>query len=110
VVVGLSAQAVTYFLYATMFLSVFQHTNVRTPQWLGYFVQRPESHSVHHGRGVHQYNHSDLPLFDILFGTFRNPKDFVRESVLRWRFGESRADSRLQGYCGERLRPRDEGR
>ena len=80
VVVGLSAQAVTYFLYATMFLAVFQHINVRTPQWLGYIVQRPESHSVHHGRGVHHYNYSDLPLFDILFGTFRNPKDFVAES------------------------------
>jgi sterol desaturase/sphingolipid hydroxylase (fatty acid hydroxylase superfamily) len=78
--VGLSAQAVTYFLYATMFLGVFQHTNIRTPRWLGYIVQRPESHSVHHGRGIHQYNYSDLPLFDILFGTFRNPAEFVTES------------------------------
>lgn len=79
-VVGLSPQAVTYFLYASMFLAIFQHLNVRTPQWLGYIVQRPESHSVHHGRGVHHFNYSDLPLFDILFGTFRNPKEFVRES------------------------------
>ena len=79
-VVGLSAQAVTYFLYATTFLAVFQHTNIRTPQWLGYIVQRPESHSVHHARGIHQYNYSDLPLFDILFGTFRNPKDFASEA------------------------------
>jgi sterol desaturase/sphingolipid hydroxylase (fatty acid hydroxylase superfamily) len=79
-VAGLSAQAVTWFLYATTLLGVFQHTNIRTPQWLGYIVQRPESHSVHHGRGIHQYNYSDLPLFDILFGTFRNPKDFVSES------------------------------
>src|SRR6185436_19364061 len=66
--------------YATTFLGVFQHINVRTPQWLGYFVQRPESHSLHHGRGIHQYNYSDLPLFDILFGTFRNPKEFVIEN------------------------------
>ena len=79
-VIGLGAQAVTYALYATTFLAVFQHLNVRTPQWLGYIVQRPESHSVHHGRGVHQYNYSDLPLFDILFGTFRNPQEFVREA------------------------------
>jgi len=79
VAVGLSAQAVTYFIYATMFLGVIQHMNVRTPQWLGYFVQRPEAHSVHHGRGIHHYNYSDLPLFDILFGTFRNPKEFVAE-------------------------------
>jgi sterol desaturase/sphingolipid hydroxylase (fatty acid hydroxylase superfamily) len=78
--VGLPAQAVTWFLYATMFLATFQHTNIRTPQWLGYIVQRPESHSVHHARGVHHYNFSDLPLFDILFGTFRNPKDFAAES------------------------------
>ena len=80
VAVGLSAKAVTYFAYATMFLAVIQHMNIRTPQWLGYLVQRPESHSVHHGRGIHQFNYSDLPLFDILFGTFRNPKDFVTES------------------------------
>jgi sterol desaturase/sphingolipid hydroxylase (fatty acid hydroxylase superfamily) len=79
-VVGLDAQAVTYFLYATTLLAVFQHLNVRTPHWLGYILQRPESHSLHHGRGIHQYNYSDLPLFDILFGTFRNPKDFVSES------------------------------
>lgn len=79
-VVGLPAQSVTWYLYATMFLATFQHTNIRTPQWLGYIVQRPESHSVHHGRGIHHYNYSDLPLFDVLFGTFRNPKDFVAES------------------------------
>jgi len=79
-VVGLGPQAVTYFLYATMFLAVFQHLNVRTPQWLGYILQRPESHSVHHARGIHQYNYSDLPLFDLLFGTFRNPKEFASEA------------------------------
>jgi hypothetical protein len=67
-------------MYGTMILATFQLTNIRTPQWLGYFVQRPESHSVHHARGIHQYNYSDLPLFDIIFGTFRNPKEFAAES------------------------------
>ncbi len=79
-VVGLAPQAVAYFLYGTMFLAVVQHINVRTPQWLGYIVQRPESHSVHHARGIHQYNYSDLPLFDLLFGTFRNPEEFASEA------------------------------
>lgn len=79
-VVGLPAESVTWTLYATMFLATFQHANVRTPQWLGYIVQRPESHSVHHGRGIHHFNFSDLPLFDVLFGTFRNPPDFVPQS------------------------------
>ena len=54
--------------------AIFQHANVRTPRWLGYFVQRPESHSLHHERGVHRDNYSDLPVFDMLFGTFRNPR------------------------------------
>jgi sterol desaturase/sphingolipid hydroxylase (fatty acid hydroxylase superfamily) len=72
-IVGLSPQAATMVLYITTFLSVFQHSNIRTPRWLGYIVQRPESHSVHHQRGVHAFNYSDLPVFDLLFGTFRNP-------------------------------------
>lgn len=63
------------FLYA-----VFQHLNVRTPVWLGYLIQRPESHSVHHARGVHAYNYGNFPLSDLLFGTFRNPADFMPET------------------------------
>jgi sterol desaturase/sphingolipid hydroxylase (fatty acid hydroxylase superfamily) len=79
-VVGLSPQAVTLFLFASMFLGIFQHTNVRTPRWLGYIVQRPESHTIHHGKGLHRYNYSDLPIFDILFGTFRNPETYQMET------------------------------
>jgi sterol desaturase/sphingolipid hydroxylase (fatty acid hydroxylase superfamily) len=77
---GFTPQAITYSIYANTFLAIFQHTNIKTPQWLGYIVQRPESHSMHHMKGVHAYNYSDLPLFDILFGTFRNPKDFTTET------------------------------
>ncbi len=79
-VVGLGAQAATWFLYVTTLMAVFQHTNVRTPRWLGYIVQRPESHSVHHQRGVHRWNYSDLPLWDLVFGTFRNPRDFAPQA------------------------------
>jgi sterol desaturase/sphingolipid hydroxylase (fatty acid hydroxylase superfamily) len=67
-------------LLVTALLAVFQHTNIRTPQWLGYFVQRPESHSHHHERGVHARNYSDLPVFDLLFGTFHNPRDFAPQA------------------------------
>ena len=77
VVVGLTAEATTIVLLIVTLLSVFQHSNLRTPQWLGYLVQRPESHSYHHGRGVHRANYADLPLFDLLFGTFHNPRDFA---------------------------------
>lgn len=53
---------------------LFYHWNVRTPHWLGYLIQRPESHCIHHLRGWHRNNYSDLPLWDILFGTFDNPR------------------------------------
>ena len=79
-IVGLSPQAVTLFLFATLFMGIFQHMNVRTPRWLGYFIQRPESHTIHHGKGLHRYNYSDLPIFDILFGTFRNPTGFEMDT------------------------------
>jgi sterol desaturase/sphingolipid hydroxylase (fatty acid hydroxylase superfamily) len=80
VVVGITAEAATVVLLVTALLAVFQHTNIRTPQWLGYIVQRPESHSHHHERGVHARNYSDLPLFDLLFGTFHNPHDFAPQA------------------------------
>lgn len=78
--VGITPEAATLVLYATTFLSVFQHSNIRTPRWLGYFVQRPESHSHHHERGVHARNYADLPVFDLLFGSFHNPTDFAAEN------------------------------
>lgn len=73
-VLGVSPEAATWVLYATFFLGIFQHANIRTPPWLGYVVQRPESHSRHHGKGLHRDNYSDLPLYDMLFGTFHNPQ------------------------------------
>ena len=62
------------------------HWNVSTPAWLGYLIQRPESHCVHHQHGLHRYNYADLPVWDMLFGTFRNP-DGGRASVVWDRMG-----------------------
>jgi sterol desaturase/sphingolipid hydroxylase (fatty acid hydroxylase superfamily) len=70
---GLSPEAGAIASAFLAFNAAFQHANIRTPRWLGYLVQRPESHGVHHGRGIHRYNYSDLPLWDMVFGTFRNP-------------------------------------
>ena len=52
---------------------LFYHLNLRTPVWLGYLIQRPEMHRVHHERGSHSRNYADLPLLDLLGGTFHNP-------------------------------------
>jgi sterol desaturase/sphingolipid hydroxylase (fatty acid hydroxylase superfamily) len=54
--------------------ALYQHLNIRTPRWTGYLVQRPEAHMLHHQRGVHARNFGDLPLWDMMFGTFVNPE------------------------------------
>ncbi len=79
-ILGVSAEAAALAGLVSVLLSLFQHTIVRTPRWLGYILQRPESHSVHHARGVHAFNYCDLPLWDIVFGTFRNPVRFEAEA------------------------------
>ena len=76
---GVSAEAAIAINIVATFMGMFQHANIRTPRWLGYVVQRPESHNYHHERGVHARNYGDLPLFDIIFGTFHNPAEFEGE-------------------------------
>lgn len=74
--IGLSPEAATIVILSLYFLSIFQHANIKTPVWLGYFIQRPEQHAIHHSRGVHGFNYADFPIFDLVFGTFKNPKDY----------------------------------
>jgi sterol desaturase/sphingolipid hydroxylase (fatty acid hydroxylase superfamily) len=74
--VGIGAEAAIAINLVATFMGLFQHANIKTPHWLGYLIQRPESHSAHHERGVHARNYGDLPLFDIIFGTFHNPREF----------------------------------
>lgn len=70
--VSLEAAAINTLLCAGA--EFFYHLNVRTPYWLGFFIQRPEMHRVHHARGAHRFNYADLPVWDLLFGTFYNPR------------------------------------
>lgn len=76
-VVGLAPLAAMLATLLVTAMAMFTHTNVRTPRWLGYVVQRPESHSWHHGRGRHRDNYCELPLIDLLFGTWHNPDGFA---------------------------------
>lgn len=70
---GVGLEAATTISLMAMFCGLFQHTNIRTPRWLVLLVQRPESHAVHHQRGIHRHNYGDVPWFDMLLGTYRNP-------------------------------------
>lgn len=90
IVLGLDPLAAALVGYVVAFHGMFQHWNVRTPAWLGYLIQRPEAHCVHHRRGVHAYNYSDFPLWDLLSGGWRNPREFRGACGF-----ESPADARL---------------
>lgn len=83
--VGLGVEAAVLAVTLTGIAELFYHWNVRTPYWVGFVIQRPESHLVHHQEGLHAFNYADLPLWDMMFGTFRNPREW-RE---RCGFGEA---------------------
>jgi sterol desaturase/sphingolipid hydroxylase (fatty acid hydroxylase superfamily) len=94
---GLTGEAGVVGAAFLTFNAVFQHANLKTPRWLGYVIQRPESHSLHHGRGVHAHNYADLPLIDMLFGTFCNP-DEHRAQVGFYDGASARVGEMLLGF------------
>jgi sterol desaturase/sphingolipid hydroxylase (fatty acid hydroxylase superfamily) len=75
-ILGLEPVAGAIIGYLVAFCALFQHWNVKTPHWIGYIIQRPEAHCHHHEFNVHAYNYADLPLIDMIFGTFKNPVSF----------------------------------
>lgn len=76
---GCSVESAAVVTLATGVAELFYHWNIKTPQWLGPIFQRPESHRIHHQRDHHTNNYSDIPLWDILFGTYQNPMDPVEK-------------------------------
>jgi len=73
-VLGISPETSTLVTMMTAMAEFFYHMNIKTPHWVGYFIQRPEMHRIHHQRNKHFSNFSDLPVFDMMFGTYVNPK------------------------------------
>lgn len=72
---GCSIRAAAIYTLLTAVAEYFYHWNIRTPRWIGWLVQRPESHRVHHQYNHHTQNYADLPVWDWLFGTLKNPKE-----------------------------------
>ena len=79
VVLGLSPAIASIVVTITGLAELVYHGNLRTPHWLGYLFQRPESHRRHHERGHHRGNYSDLPIWDLMFDTLDNPRETPRE-------------------------------
>ena len=74
-ILGLSLEGAAWSLLFSAIGEYVYHMNIKTPRWMGYFFQRPEMHRIHHERGKHYYNFSDLPIWDMLFGTYKNPEE-----------------------------------
>jgi sterol desaturase/sphingolipid hydroxylase (fatty acid hydroxylase superfamily) len=75
-VLGLSLEAAAMYTFFTAIGEFFYHTNVRTPRWVGFVFQRPEMHRIHHQHGRHKNNYGDITWWDMLFGTYENPKEW----------------------------------
>ena len=73
---GLDARAAAFFMFCCASGEFFYHSNLKTPHWVGYFFQRPEMHRIHHEYARHESNYSDVPWWDMLFGTYENPHSF----------------------------------
>ena len=74
---GLSLEGGAIYTACTALGEFFYHTNVRTPRWVGFVFQRPEMHRIHHQHGRHKNNYGDITWWDMLFGTYENPAEWV---------------------------------
>lgn len=77
VAMGASLEAAAWYNIFAAAGEMFYHSNLKTARWLGYFIQRPEHHSIHHALDVHDFNYGDITWWDRLFGTFRDTDEFT---------------------------------
>lgn len=77
-VLGLNAYGTGVSLILAALYNIYIHADIKTPYFLGFIIQRPEMHRVHHKHMHHSQNYG-LAILDLLFGTFSNPKEYVEE-------------------------------
>jgi len=72
---GFDANAAGWYILFHGFAGFFFHSNVAgIPRWVGYFIQTPTMHRIHHEYDVHNYNFGDIVWWDMIFGTYRNDR------------------------------------
>jgi sterol desaturase/sphingolipid hydroxylase (fatty acid hydroxylase superfamily) len=78
-ILGLSVEANAWLTIFSAYGEFFYHLNIKTPRFIGYFIQRPESHCLHHRLDSISSskcpNLADIPLWDILGATYWNPTE-----------------------------------
>ncbi|MDQ6867647.1 MAG: sterol desaturase family protein [Pseudomonadota bacterium] len=77
ILLGASLEGALWFNFFAAAGEFFYHSNFKSPSWLKYFIQTPELHSIHHQRGVHRYNFADVPIWDWIFGTYKDTNIFA---------------------------------
>jgi sterol desaturase/sphingolipid hydroxylase (fatty acid hydroxylase superfamily) len=83
VLLGAAVDVAPWYSFFAAVGEFYYHSNLKTPRWSGYFIQRPEQHSVHHKMGVHHYNYGDITWWDRIFGTFKDAETFVSQCGYR---------------------------
>ena len=76
---GVSIEGAFWYNFFAATGEYFYHANLKSPKWLRFFIQTPELHSIHHQLDVHNYNFGDIPLWDRLFGTYKDTTEFVEK-------------------------------
>jgi sterol desaturase/sphingolipid hydroxylase (fatty acid hydroxylase superfamily) len=94
---GLSPAAGAVYTLCTALGEFFYHTSVRTPRWVGFVFQRPEMHRIHHQYERHKNNYGDIVWWDMLFGTYENPKEWTRTCG----FDDAKEQQLLRMLCFE---------
>ncbi|MDH5480938.1 MAG: sterol desaturase family protein [Nitrosomonas sp.] len=77
--IGASAEVIIGVLIVESMLEIFHHSNLHSPKclrWLGYFIQLPEQHLIHHQYALHRWNYGTITFWDTLFGTVRVPQQW----------------------------------
>ena len=98
---GLLGLTIESAAWASAWVAIFEyweHTNVKTPHWLGDFLVRPEMHRIHHERERHSNNYG-LPIWDLIFGTYENssrPVECGFDIALEERLKEMLAGKQIQ--------------
>ena len=74
ILLGFNSTASAWFTLYLGLMGYFIHSNIKVPRWLGYIIQTPQMHRMHHEYNKHKSNYCDVVWFDMLFGTYINPK------------------------------------
>lgn len=79
ILLGLNIEAAAWYTFITGTAGFLIHANINMPRKAGYVFQTPKMHRLHHKSGHHAQNYSDIVWWDMLFGTYANPKEEIAQ-------------------------------